>query len=158
MTQIIEHPAKHISANADETLEQYKRRLREERSAIAYDNDLPIDLNPNLEYSLLVFGMQQRATPEQFAKFSAAVMGLVKAMEDAGELPEGWIASVGTAIDVTPPVIPDRFLAECDEGVKLIARLSGYTYFDIITQYPPDPADENHEDDPANSDSDRPTD
>ena len=139
MTTILEHPAKQITVNSEETLEQFARRIEEMNSDIAFGDGTPIDLDSRYIYSFLLFELSRRLTTEEFGKFAGAVMHTITQMEKSGELEEGLIREVGTAFDVTPPSIPERFIKSAPKGVTYFPRLAGTIGYTIETCCPPDP-------------------
>ena len=140
MTEVIQHPARQVSVNTEETFSQYARRIRDTRSEIrTFKNGAPIVLRSELQYTFLMLGMERLLTPEEFELVFMAIMTKIKEMEAAGILPPDVVKTVETPFDLTPPEIPERFLSELAPGVLLESRFVGSMGFEIVTVYPPDP-------------------
>ena len=135
MIKIIQHPAQSNSVNADETFDEYVKRIRRARKEIRFGDGTPIVLEPGKVYSTLMLKMPRLLLTEEFAGLVPYVMGAIKQAEADGVIPADSVESIATAFDITPPVIPQRFFDE-DPAAEIAVHFAGLTGFEIVKNYP----------------------
>jgi hypothetical protein len=145
MTIVIPHPATEITASDYESFDQCAERiLKATRRRLRYrdrenpDNldGLPIEIDPKLHQVFLMLSLTRPGTEEEFEKLFGAIMAVVKQMEDAEELPEGWVKSVATPFNTKCPRIPERF-ADDIAGAVIKAYLTGSAEITLVRELPP---------------------
>jgi hypothetical protein len=151
MVEFIENQAQMVVTVADETFEQYAKRIGDAKVPIQYKDGRAIELRPDLEYSFLMLGLKKLATPEQFGILASTIMAEVQKLESQGVLPEDWVQQVATPFDVVPPQLREEFLTALDADIEIVISVNGYIGLDIQKKYMPQPEpDETAEEWPIN--------
>jgi hypothetical protein len=145
MTVVIEHPAMDITASDYETFDECAERiLKATRRRLRYKDEknpenkegLPIEIDPTLYQVFLMLSFTRLGTKEEFEKLFGAIMVMVKQMEDAGELPKGWVQVVATPFNTKCPKIPEHFADEI-AGAIIKAYLTGTAEITLSRELPP---------------------
>ena len=148
---VVDGGATKISVETAETFSQFQSRIFKARKPLQFVTKdeqgeviggAPIELNPESVYSFLMLELTRLATPQEFGALFTIIMTEIAKAEAQGIIPPGWVKSVATPFDVQPPVIPDKFSDQIEEGVTLKVLLSGDVGFNIIKEYPPLPEPE----------------
>ena len=146
MAEVIEHPAQSLAFETGETFSQFADRVyRQSKRPLQYSDGAMIELDPELQYSFMMFGMTRLLTPEEFAAVYEAMMTALAKAEKKGTVPAGLIKTVATPFDVMPPRIPDSFVDGLEEGAVIKTYLVGDTGFAVakhVAAPEPEPAEE----------------
>ena len=145
MTVVIQNPAMDITASdyetfdqcADRILKATQRRLRYKDPDNPENIDgIPIEIDPELHYAFLMLGLTRLGTTEEFTILFGAIMAVVKQLEEAGQLPDGWVQTVATPFNVKCPTIPEHF-ADDIAGQVIKAYLTGNAEVTLGRYIPP---------------------
>ena len=139
MTTIIQNQAQSVEVNTTETFDQFATRIfKDSKRPVRFKNGADIELDPKLEYSFLMLGLTQLATPQEFEVLFTAIMGAIAQAESQGLIPAGWVKTVATPFDVLPPKIPNKFADEIGNAT-LKTLLVGEVGFAVVKEEPPEP-------------------
>ena len=146
--EIIDSPAQQLEARIEENFDEFASRIFERSNRpIRHKDGTSIELRPDLRYSFLLLGLQDRvATEEEFTNLTAAIMLTIKQFEAQGLLPVDWVQQIRTPLDIIVPEVPQRFIDELEEGVTVRRMLVGNTTFAIEKHFPAPIIDEEETD------------
>jgi len=91
----------------------------------------PIVLKLDSVYSAVFLRMKRVLTPQEFQTVFGAIMMTIKQFEAQGLLPEDLVEDVMTPFDLSPPIIPERFLEELEENEEIQAEIVGNVGYEL---------------------------